>query len=201
MKITNVPKNVLNLIQKKKILNASNILHFRRTARHTISKPSQKIVAEKLLKSKKFPRKNNLSARNSQKIGYSRHPVHMLNSNLTEDNVALWNAARQELRNKWNVNTNINNNYYQLLNLLSNKTGNSVNNVNARLRRTAPRGLNYVKVSGGNIKNRVNTLHRRQVGLPGRVQKRLNKFSKQTPSMIRYQLKKYLTPGGYWKKR
>ena len=178
MKITNVPKNLLNLIQKKKILNASNVLHFRRTARHTISKPSQKVLAEKLLKSKNFPRKKFLSARNSQKIGDHAMPVHMLNGKFTEgNNVALWNAAHQEALLKKPNNTSANLNYFQLLELIANANDTNVNTVNTRLRRTAPRGMNYNKLVGGNnvVKKRTNNLHRYQVGIPGRVQKSFNK--------------------------
>ena len=191
----NLPFHILNKI-KKKVSNrtAFNSLG---VSSKGVKKSSQKNVAILALKNKNFPRKKFLSARNVQKMGYPAgvYPVHALGGKFTEGNVALWNAARRKLEN-----ANMNTNYYELLNSLTNNKNIYPNNVNRRLRRTATRGMAYTNEAGGNSRANINALHRYQVGLPGFVEKRLNKFSKQTPSVIRSELKKYLTPGGYWKK-
>ena len=75
--------------------------------------------------------------------------------------------------------------------MLSSITGQSVNNINANLRRTAPRGIKYSLLAGGNApsnvlrnnlhKNRykqmINNMRRYEVSVPGKAQKALNKIA------------------------
>ena len=169
-----LPRNIMNkIVNKSKSKNVYKALR----VKNAVSKASQRRVAKLALGNKKL--KGNLSARNIQKMGYPENvfPVHMLNGKFTEgNNVALYNAAMRKVNNA-NIATN---NYYSLINRMTSNRFPTHNNVNKYLRRTAPRGLRYSRLAGGEnvYKNRINKLHRYQVGVPGRVQKALNRLTR-----------------------
>ncbi len=216
----NIIARIANVAPDLETLNA-----LRRANKTSVKKPSQKRVASLVLGTKNL-RKKSLSAGNIQKMGYhpNVYPAHILNGKYTEgNNIALLNAARKKAFNKGLIGLNNNLNYYELLNLLANANKTNKNTVQEKLLRNAPRGLKYLRLAGGEnvYRSQVKKMRRNQVALPGRVEKRLEKFSKQTPSVIKSEIKKYLTlsgrvekrlkqtpsvirkyltPGGYWKR-